>query len=165
MRSLVLIADEPTVVGRMRLATRYAAGVRVIATLDGREPVAAEISAHAPDVVVVDEMCQRMNTLARLHEVRDSAAGASVLLLVSAHSRSLVGDAFAAGAHAVLSRDVPAPALGTVIGEIARGRVLLSAQQTPESDRGANGTPSPMATVRHLRPVAAQDARRTGASA
>ena len=74
MRSLVLIADEPANVARMRLATRYAAGVRVVATLDGREPVAAEIAALAPDVVVVDAMCQRINTLTRLQEVRDSGA-------------------------------------------------------------------------------------------
>jgi DNA-binding NarL/FixJ family response regulator len=162
MRSLVLIADEPAIIGRMRLATRYAAGVRVVASLDGREPVAAELSAHEPDVVIVDEMCQRMNTLARLQEVRDGSTGATVILLVGASSRALVGDAFAAGAHAVLSRNVPAPALGTVIGEIAHGRVLLSAQQQAGSGHG--GTP-PMAAVQHLRLVAAQDARRAGASA
>ena len=85
MRSLVLIADEPANVGRMRLATRYAAGVRVIATLDGREPVGAEIAALVPDVVIVDAMCQRINTLSRLQEVRDSNTGGTLLLLVSPH--------------------------------------------------------------------------------
>ena len=164
MRSLVLIADEPANVARMRLATRYAAGVRVIATLDGREPVAAEIAALAPDIVVVDEMCQRINTLTRLQEVRDSGAGATVLLLVPAHSRALAGDAVAAGAHAVLSWDAPAPALGTVIGEIALGRVLLSAQQRAE-ERPADVSARPAATVQHLRLLGPQDARRAGASA
>ena len=155
MRSLVLIADEPANVARMRLATRYAAGVRVIATLDGREPVAAEIAALAPDIVVVDEMCQRINTLTRLQEVRDSGAGATVLLLVPAHSRALAGDAVAAGAHAVLSWDAPAPALG---------RVLLSAQQRAE-ERPTDVSARPAATVQHLRLLGAQDARRAGASA
>src|ERR1044072_7684849 len=103
MRSLVLIADDPANVARMRLATRYAAGVRVVATLDGREPVAAEIAALAPDVVVVDEMCQRITTRPRIQEVRESGAGATLLLVASAHGRALAGDAADAGAHAVLS--------------------------------------------------------------
>ena len=163
MRTLVLIADDPAVVARMRLATRYAAGVRGIATLDGRESIGAELAALQPDIVVVNEMCQRVNTLARLHEA--SATGATVLLLVSAHSRSLVEDAFAAGSHAILTRESRAPALGSLIGEIALGRVLLSAQHERDVDRPASGEAPPSATVTHLRLVTDQDARRAGASA
>jgi DNA-binding NarL/FixJ family response regulator len=165
MRSLVLIADEPAIVGRMRLATRYAAGVRIAAMLDGREGIAPEIAAYAPDVVVVDEMCQRMNTLARLQEIRDCTNGTTVLLLASARSSARVADAFAAGAHAVLSRDVRPPALGAVISEIACGRMLLSAQQPAEGGPAVRAAAPAMASVQHLRLVAGQDARRTGASA
>jgi hypothetical protein len=51
-----------------------------------------------------------------------------------------------------------------VIGEIAAGRVLLSAQQRAEK-RPVYASVRPAATVQHLRLVSAQDARRAGASA
>ena len=71
-------------------------------------------------------MCQRMNTLARLREVSAATRGASVVLLVSDRDRHVEQDAFAAGAHAVFNRDARAPALGTLIAEIAHGRLMLA---------------------------------------
>lgn len=164
MRSLVVIADDRSIVSRVRLAARYAAGVRVVATLDGREALALDAAALQPDVVLVDEMCQRLNTLARLREVGAAVPGAAVLLLASNHDRHAVHDAFAAGAHAVLRRDVGAPALGALIGEIALGHIVLSAQLCPPQTRDERDD-APLAPVEHLRRVPGQDARRAGTSA
>src|SRR5687767_5660040 len=66
MRSLVVIADESSIVGQVRLAARYAASVRVVATIDGRATIGSDFAALQPDVVLVSEMCQRVNTLSRL---------------------------------------------------------------------------------------------------
>jgi DNA-binding NarL/FixJ family response regulator len=166
MRSLVVIADNRSIVGRVRLAARYAAGVRVVATLDGREPLVPGVAALGADVVLVDEMCQRLNTLARLREIGAAVPGAAVLLLASNHDPLAVRDAFAAGAHAVLRRDVTAPALGALIGEIALGHIVLSAQVRPPEDGGGDELDdAPLAPVEHLRLVPDQDARRAGTSA
>ena len=166
MRSLVVIADDRSIVSRVRLAARYAAGVRVVATLDGREPVGLGLAVLEADVVLVDEMCQRLNTLARLREVGGAAPGAAVLLLASNHDPHAVRDAFAAGAHAVLRRDVRAPALGALIGEVALGHIVLSAQLLPPGeDHADERDDAPLAPVEHLRLVRDQDARRAGTSA
>ena len=164
MKSLVVIADESSIVGQIRLAARYAAGVRVTATIDGRAAVAADVAALEPDVVLLSEMCQRVNTLARLREIRMCCPGATVLLLVSGQDSGATPDAFAAGAHAVLRRDVSAAALGTLIGAIAVGHVVLSGHRAPDEE-AADARDAAMATVEHLRLVPDQEARRTGASA
>jgi DNA-binding NarL/FixJ family response regulator len=166
MRSLVVIADDRSIVSRVRLAARYAAGVRVLATLDGRETLGPGVAALEADVVLVDEMCQRINTLARLREIGAAVPGAAVLLLASNHDPHAVRDAFAAGAHAVLRRDVRAPALGALIGEVALGHIVLAAQLCPpETGHVAEADDAPLAPVEHLRLVRDQDARRAGTSA
>src|SRR5215210_1478446 len=68
MRTLLLVVDDAATIGRVRLALRHAAGIQVAATLDGRASIRDELSRAAPDVILVDEMCQRMNTVARLRE-------------------------------------------------------------------------------------------------
>jgi DNA-binding NarL/FixJ family response regulator len=162
MKSLVVIADKSSIVGQVRLAARYAAGVRVEATIDGRAAVGEDLAALEPDVVIVGEMCQRVNTLARLREISACCPGATVLLLAGDHDSGAARDAFAAGAHAVLRSDVGVPSLGALLGAIARGHLVISGVRAPE-DMVAQTTP--VAPVEHLRLVPAQDARRTGTSA
>ncbi len=63
MRSLVLIADDVAVAQRVRSALRYAVALRLAATLDARAGVHDEIVRLEPDVVLVADSCQRMNTI------------------------------------------------------------------------------------------------------
>jgi hypothetical protein len=69
-------------------------------------------------------------------------------------------DAYGAGAHAVLSRHMPASTLGALIGEIAQGRLIIGPGRAgsavaPRSFEADDATPQ----VAHLRVVADQDAR------
>lgn len=164
MTSLVVIADESSIVGQVRLAARYAAGVRVVATVDGRSTIGTQLAALQPDVVLVSEMCQRVNTLSRLREINLCSPAATVLLLVSGQNAGVQQDAFAAGAHAVLSRDVGAPVLGALIGAVALGHVVLSGHR-PESKAVDDHDGGAVATVTPLRRVPDQEARWTGTSA
>ncbi len=132
MQTIILIADRPAIVRSIRVALRSAAGFRVEDVLDGRLPCRDVLRAHAPDVVVVDEMCQRANVVARLREARDELSGGAVVLLSTGMDRSALDQAFEAGADAVISRRLKAPALSTVLREVGRGTVV-----TPS--RPANG--------------------------
>ena len=165
MTSLVVIADESSIVGKVRLAARCAAGVHVVATIDGRATIGSDIAALQPDVVLVSEMCQRVNTLSRLREINACSPAATVLLLVSGHDSSAQQDAFLAGAHAVLSRDVGAPALGALIGAIALGHLVLSGHRPLGGTSVNDHDGATLAAIEHLRLVPAQEARRTGVSA
>lgn len=152
MRSLMLVADAPTVVRSMRVALRHTAGFRVVATVDGRSSVREALSELRPEVVLVDEMCQRTNALARLRESREVASAATVVLLSSSLERAAVEAAMDAGADAVISRSLHPATLGTLLRETVDGNVIH--------------VPRPAASVRraHLRPLADQPpAARTSA--
>src|SRR5215204_268425 len=116
MKSLLLIADHPMVVQAIRVALRHTAAFRVVATVDGRSTARDRLSELRPEIVLVDEMCQRTNALARLREAREEAPGAMVVLLASGLEPAAVSEALEAGAHAVTS--------GTLLREVVHGNVV-----------------------------------------
>src|SRR5215216_4042129 len=112
------------VVQAIRLALRNTAGFRVVATLDGRAPVRIELAQLVPDVVLVDEMCQRTNALARLREASEETPDAKIVLLSSGLEPAVVEDALEAGAHAVISRNLHPATLGTLLRAVVNGNVI-----------------------------------------
>ena len=129
MKSLVLIADRPAVVTSLRLALRSAVGFQVADVVDGRSPCRGTLRAHSPDVVVVDELCQRANVLTRLREARSELPDAAIVLLSTGMDRPALDAAFAAGADAVMSRRVKGAAFGTVLREVVHGTVVNTPHQ------------------------------------
>lgn len=158
MKNLVVVADHPVVVQGIRLALRNAAGFRVLATLDGRGSVRARLSELQPDVVLVDEMCQRTNALARLREAGEEAPAAIAVLLSTGLDALAVDDAFEAGARAVIARRLPPATLGTLLREVVHGNVV-HAPREPRAD--SSRLPSPHALVDQAPP--APPAARTSA--
>jgi len=149
MRRLLLIADDRHAVDAIRLALRQTAGLRVVATVDGRVSARGPLAELAPDVVVVDELRQRTQALRRLREASEEAPGASVVLLARGLDEATLDDVFAAGANAVIQRPLHPATLATLLGEVARGSVVHSPRR-PASE--------PAARQAHLRAVAAQEA-------
>lgn len=124
MKRLVLIADHPMVVDAIRLALRHTAGFRVVASLDGRVPAGEQLSDVRPEVILVDEMCQRTNALARLREAACEVPDASIVLLTAGFDDAALDDAFEAGACAVISRQLHPVTLGTLLREVVHGNVV-----------------------------------------
>ena len=124
MERLLLIADEHSAAQPIRLALRGTAGFQVVAVADGRHSAHALLASHAPTVVLVIEMCQRMNALLRLREAREALPDAKVVLLTTGLDEGSLGDAFRAGAHFVLSRRLRGAALGTILREVVHGNVV-----------------------------------------
>jgi DNA-binding NarL/FixJ family response regulator len=124
MRNLLVVADHPMVIQAIRLALRHTAGFRVVATVDGRVSARRVLAERQPEIVLVDEMCQRTNALARAREACEEVPEAKVVLLSSGLDAAVLEDAFAAGAHAVISRQLHPVTLGTLLREVARGNVV-----------------------------------------
>jgi DNA-binding NarL/FixJ family response regulator len=124
MKRLLGIADHPFIVQRIRLALRQAAGFQVVGFVDGRRPIAAYLAELEPDVVLVDEMRDPEDVLARLADIADERPEATVLLLKDSMDATALDTAFAAGADAVLSRHLHPLALGTLMRETVRGTVV-----------------------------------------
>jgi len=116
MMRIVVIADDPAAVRANRFALRYAEEFRVVATLDGRGSVRARIAELQPDVVLVNEMRQRTNVVARILEVRRVAPDCRVLLLTSRTDARAVADAVEAGADLVVHSGRPPGALAALLG-------------------------------------------------
>ena len=146
MKSLVVVADHPMVVRAIRLALRHTAGFRVVATVDGRASARARLAELRPEVVLVDEMCQRANALARMGEAVQEAPEATVVLLSSGLDGAALDDAFEAGAHAVISRRLHPVTLGTLLREVVHGNVV----HAPRARRVDARAPSHGLTAREL---------------
>jgi DNA-binding NarL/FixJ family response regulator len=146
VKRLAVVADHPMVVQAIRLALRNTAGFRVVATLDGRTSVRTQLAELAPDVVLVDEMCQRTNAMARLREAVEELPSAKLVLLSAGLEGSALDDAFAAGAEAVVSRHLHPVTLGTLLREVVHGSVV----HAPRPQRSATGASAHPLTAREL---------------
>jgi DNA-binding NarL/FixJ family response regulator len=145
MKRLLIIADHSFVVEAIRLALRQTAGFKVVGFIDGRRDASLAIRQAAPDVVLVDEMQQPAHALERLRETAAEAPNAKTLLLTLQMEESWQEEAFAAGAHAIVSKSVHPVSLGTLVREIANGNVVHSyrppapaaaqAEECPLTDR------------------------------
>ena len=124
MKSLVVVADHPMVVQSIRVALRHTAGFRVVATVDGRAPVRAVLAEHRPDIVLVDEMCQRTNAIARLREAAEELPEAKIVFVAGSLDPALVDEACEAGAQAVISRQLHPVTLGTLLREVVHGNIV-----------------------------------------
>ena len=124
MQRLLIIADHSFVVQSIRLALRQTAGFQVVGFVDGRVPAATLLAELAPDVVLVDDMQDSENALARLREVSAELPEARSLLLTLRMDPEWLEDAFEAGAGSVISKTVHPVALGTLLREITHGNVV-----------------------------------------
>jgi DNA-binding NarL/FixJ family response regulator len=129
MKRLLVIADHPFIVQRIRLALRQTAGFQVLGFIDGRRSIVAQLAELEPDVVLIDDMRDPEDVLARLTDIDDEWPQAMVLLLKENMDATTLDTAFGAGADAVLSRHLHPLALGTVMRETVRGTVVHRHQQ------------------------------------
>src|SRR3954471_17088357 len=111
MKRLIIVADHSLVAHSIRLALKQTAGFHVAGVIDGRMTARDALMDLRPDVVLVDDMRDARadganpsgHAFARLREAADHVPGAQRLLLASHMDEDRLGDAFEAGAHAVLS--------------------------------------------------------------
>jgi DNA-binding NarL/FixJ family response regulator len=124
MKRLMIVADHSFVVQAIRLALRQTAGFQVVGFLDGRGSIRGALAELHPDVVLIDDMQEPENALARLRETSECAPDAKSLLLTLRMEPNWLDDAFEAGAHAAVSKTVHPVSLGTLLREISQGNVV-----------------------------------------
>lgn len=124
MKRLLIVAEHSFAIQAIRLALRQTTGFEVIGFVDGRKPVRGTVIELKPDVVVIDDMQDMEHALARLRELAEEAPTAMSLLLTLRVDSQSLEMAFAAGAHAVISKTVHPVSLGTLMHEIAYHNVV-----------------------------------------
>jgi DNA-binding NarL/FixJ family response regulator len=124
MRRVLIVADHTLVGHAVRQALRQTVGFRADAFASGRQSITRVLADVQPDVVLVDEMGHRQDTLDRLAEAAAAAPGAKALVLAASMDDAWLDEAFAAGADAVISRSVQPVALATLMREVVQGTVV-----------------------------------------
>ncbi len=124
MNRLIVVADHAFAVHTIRLALRQTAGFQVAGFVDGRGSIVGALVDARPDVVLVDDMQDREQALARLREAGETVPDAQRLLLTADRDAAWHDDCFDAGADAILSKSVHPVALGTLLREIVGGNVI-----------------------------------------
>jgi DNA-binding NarL/FixJ family response regulator len=127
----MIVADHSFVVQAIRLALRQTAGFQVVGFFDGRGSVRGALAELRPDVVLVDDMQETENALARLREIAEDAPLAKSLLLTLRMESEWLEQAFDAGAQAVVSKTVHPVSLGTLLREISHGNVVHRFEKRP----------------------------------
>ena len=132
MKRLVILADHSLVLHAIRLALRQTAGLEVVGLFDGRLPVTERLTDLRADVVVVDDMQDAGPVAAsRLREAREALPDAKLVLLTLSMEDGDLEQAFDAGADTVISKDVQSVALGTLLREVAVGKIVQRHRGTP----------------------------------
>jgi DNA-binding NarL/FixJ family response regulator len=124
MKRVLILADHTLVAHAIRMALRQTGGFEIVGFVDGRESANGPLVELHPEVILVAEMQDPANSLARLREARQCAPQATRLLLTPDMEKDRVAEAFKAGADAVLSETLQPAAFGTLLREIVRGNVV-----------------------------------------
>jgi DNA-binding NarL/FixJ family response regulator len=131
---LVIIADHAVTAEALRREVVSGATFEVVGYVDGRRP-SGDVIAHArPDVVLIDEMPDRAQTLARTREARTAAPHAKLVLTTGRVDRVWPAEAVAAGIDAAISRRMQPGCLGLVLREVVRGNIFHAFERLPQPD-------------------------------
>jgi len=135
---VVIVADDPASASVLRGALRATAAFDVVnGYAEGRGECTAAAAAQRPDVVVIDQMQSRANTLARIGELRAALPDAKIVLLPATMDPALLTAAAAAGIDAAIAKTVRLERLGGLLREVATGNVFHAFAAAPRPARSA----------------------------
>jgi DNA-binding NarL/FixJ family response regulator len=146
MKRVFIITDQ-LVVGHGIIDTiRRTPGLELVGSVGSRVSVPPMARRLAPDIVLVDHCGPTDLAMQRLTEAEQRLAGVKRILLTARNDKAWLDAAFAAGAHAVISRAVRPAHLGILLLEVAEDHVV----QRPGLAGGAASTDGTPLTPREL---------------
>jgi DNA-binding NarL/FixJ family response regulator len=126
MKTMAIVADSSFVIETIRLALQNTAGLKLLGKVDGRTDVRGPVGDAQPDVILVDEMRNAEDALARIRECREATPDSSILLLTMSMEDDAVAKAIDAGVDACVSKTTHLPSLGTLIHEIVERNIVCA---------------------------------------
>jgi DNA-binding NarL/FixJ family response regulator len=129
---VVIIADHAVAAEALRREVVSGGTCQVLGYLHGRRPCEAAVAQAGPDVVVIDEMHDRADTLGRAREARAAAPKAKLVLATMRMDQVWLADAAAAGIDAAIAKRVQPGCLGMFLREVVRGNVFHAFARVPE---------------------------------
>jgi DNA-binding NarL/FixJ family response regulator len=118
--SVVLADDQAMVRSGLRLILELA-GIEVVGEADDGEQAVTLVSAHEPDVAVMDIRMPRLDGIEATRRIVASGSDTRVLVLTTFDLDAHVVDALRAGAAGFMLKDVTAEALVDAVRQTAAG--------------------------------------------
>jgi DNA-binding NarL/FixJ family response regulator len=141
MKRLVVVADNPLIVGAIRTGLRDSGAFQLLGYVDPRKTTAAPITQAGADVVLVDEGDDSEPAIALIRSLREQDEDIKVIVLTLRMDGEWLERAFAAGANGAMSKAIHPAALVTLIRESVAGHIVHS----PARLRAQNRAPAPVA--------------------
>lgn len=125
----VMIVDDHAIVRLgVRALLERASGFQIVAEAANVADATTAITAHRPDLLVLDLKLSADDSLAHIAGWRTLAPGLRVIVLSMHHEDDHARRALAAGAHGYVMKEQMLTELATAIGEVMAGGVWVSAQ-------------------------------------
>ena len=130
-RRLLIVAEDAFTAESLRRCVRGATNCSVLGYLPTRRPCGMSVRQARPDIALVDDPGRSSAPLERVAEIHAAVENVKVVLLAASVTAADLGAARAAGADAVIARNVQASSLGVLLREIAAGSVYHAFEPTP----------------------------------
>ena len=123
MKRLLVVADSSLIVEAIAIGLRKSGEFDLVGQVESSRAGVDVILEAEPDVVLVDEMEERGQTLELIRALTTSADGITVIALTLATDAERLDEIFAAGATSAVSKATQPGALATLIRETIDGHV------------------------------------------
>ena len=126
MKRLVVVADNPLIVGAIRTGLRDSGAFQLLGYVDPRKTTAARITQAGAEVVLVDEGNDSEPAIALIQSLREQDDDVKVIVLTLRMEGEWLERAFASGANAAMSKAIHPAALATLVRETVAGHIVHS---------------------------------------
>jgi DNA-binding NarL/FixJ family response regulator len=126
MKRLVIVADNPLIVGAIRTGLRDSGALDLLGYVDARKTSAARITQAGAEVVLVDEGDDSEPAIALIQNLREQDEDIKMIVLALRMEGEWLERAFAAGANGAMSKAIHPAALATLIRETVAGHIVHS---------------------------------------
>ena len=142
MKRLVVVADNPLIVGAIRSGLRSSGTFELLGYTDPSRATAASIVRTGADVVLVDEADGSDSAIALIRGLKEHDDDIQVIVLTLQMKGEWLERAFQAGANGAMSKSLHPAALSTLLRAAVSGHIVHS----PASIRSVSRAPEPVAT-------------------
>jgi DNA-binding NarL/FixJ family response regulator len=142
MKPLVVIADNPMIVGAIQSGMREDGAFELLGYIDARRATPARIVQAGAEVVLVDEADGSEPAIALIRGLKDQDEDIKIIVLSLQMEGEWLQRAFDAGADGAMSKAIHPAALATLVRETVNGHIVHS----PARLRAASRTHLELAT-------------------
>jgi DNA-binding NarL/FixJ family response regulator len=142
MKRLVVVADNPLIVGAIRSGIRDSGAFELLGYADPRKATAASIVQAGAELVLLDEADSSDVTITLIRNLKDHDDRIQVIVLTLQMKGEWLERAFESGADGAMSKAIHPAALSTMLRAMISGHIVHS----PARIRAVNRSRQPVAT-------------------